>query len=149
MIWHFWSNKIQALLIFNPHYNPMGSFSNPHISNCSMMPEWHQLVPISGHVEESETAKKLQLYAISIFQVHYIVCQRDYQLNLMYFLTEFLYSILACCSTIQRHIKNHQSLLVGVATHTETNQFQWLLKGARGVHARDYFRGGHWYRPDI
>ena len=30
------------------------------------MPAWHQLVPISGHVEESETAKKLQLYATSI-----------------------------------------------------------------------------------
>ena len=31
-----------------------------------MMPAWHQLVPISGHVEESETARKLQLYATSI-----------------------------------------------------------------------------------
>ena len=31
-----------------------------------MIPAWHQLVPISGHVEESETAKKLQLYATSI-----------------------------------------------------------------------------------
>ena len=30
------------------------------------MPAWHQLVPISGHVEESETARKLQLYATSI-----------------------------------------------------------------------------------
>ena len=32
----------------------------------SMMPVWHQLVPMSGHVEESETARKLQLYATSI-----------------------------------------------------------------------------------
>ena len=31
-----------------------------------MIPAWHQLVPISGHVEESETARKLQLYATSI-----------------------------------------------------------------------------------
>ena len=31
-----------------------------------MMTAWHQLVPISGHVEESETARKLQLYATSI-----------------------------------------------------------------------------------
>ena len=38
----------------------------PLISKCSMMPAWHQLVPISGHVEESETARKLQLYATSI-----------------------------------------------------------------------------------
>ena len=38
----------------------------PLISKRSMMPAWHQLVPISGHVEESETARKLQLYATSI-----------------------------------------------------------------------------------
>ena len=38
----------------------------PLISKCSMIPGWHQLVPISGHVEESETARKLQLYATSI-----------------------------------------------------------------------------------
>ena len=31
-----------------------------------MIPAWHQLVPISGHVEESVTARKLQLYATSI-----------------------------------------------------------------------------------
>ena len=30
------------------------------------MPAWHQLVPMSGHVEESATARKLQLYATSI-----------------------------------------------------------------------------------
>ena len=50
----------------------------PLISNCSMMPAWHQLVSMSGHVEESETARKLQLYATSIYQVHYFVCQLDY-----------------------------------------------------------------------
>ena len=38
----------------------------PLISKCSMIPAWHQLVSISGHVEESETARKLQLYATSI-----------------------------------------------------------------------------------
>ena len=38
----------------------------PLISKCSMIPAWHQLVPILGHVEESETARKLQLYATSI-----------------------------------------------------------------------------------
>ena len=31
-----------------------------------MMPAWHQLVPMSGHVEESETARQLQLYATPI-----------------------------------------------------------------------------------
>ena len=31
-----------------------------------MIPAWYQLVPISGHVEESETARNLQLYATSI-----------------------------------------------------------------------------------
>ena len=50
----------------------------PLISNCSMMPGWHQLVSMSGHVEESETARKLQLYATSIYQVHSFVCQLDY-----------------------------------------------------------------------
>ena len=44
-----------------------------------MMPAWHQLVPMSGHVEESETARKLQLYATSIYQVHSFVCQLDYE----------------------------------------------------------------------
>ena len=38
----------------------------PLISKCSMIPTWHELVPISGHVKESETARKLQLYATSI-----------------------------------------------------------------------------------
>ena len=51
----------------------------PLISNCSMMPAWHQLVSMSGHVEESETARKLQLYATSIYQVHSFVCQLDYE----------------------------------------------------------------------
>ena len=50
----------------------------PLISNCSMMPAWHQLVSMSGHVEESETARKLQLYMTSIYQVHSFVCQLDY-----------------------------------------------------------------------
>ena len=49
-----------------------------------MMPEWHQLDPMSGHVEESETAKKkLKLNATLIFQVHFIVCQLDYQQTLL------------------------------------------------------------------
>ena len=43
----------------------MGSFSNLHISKCAMMPKWHQLIPISGDVEELETVKTLQLYATS------------------------------------------------------------------------------------
>ena len=43
------------------------------------MPAWHQLVSMSGHVEESETARKLQLYATSIYQVHSFVCQLDYE----------------------------------------------------------------------
>ena len=55
----------------------------PLISNCSMMPEWHQLVSMSGHVEESETARNLQLYATSIYQVHSFVCQLDYCVSLV------------------------------------------------------------------
>ena len=51
----------------------------PLISNCSMMPAWHQLVSMSGHVEELKTARKLQLYATSIYQVHSFVCQLDYK----------------------------------------------------------------------
>ena len=34
---------------------------------------------MSGHVKESETAKILQLYATSILQVHFFVCQLDYK----------------------------------------------------------------------
>ena len=48
------------------------------------MPTWHQLVSMSGHVEESETARKLQLYATSIYQVHSFVCQLDYKQGLAY-----------------------------------------------------------------
>ena len=44
-----------------------------------MMPAWHQLVSMSGHLEESETARKLQLYATSIYPVHSFVCQLDYE----------------------------------------------------------------------
>ena len=47
-----------------------------------MMPAWHQLVSMSGHVEESETARKLQLYATSIYQVYSFVCQLDYKVTL-------------------------------------------------------------------
>ena len=43
-----------------------------------MVPEWHQLVPKSEHIEELEIVKKMQLYATSIFQVHSIVHQLDY-----------------------------------------------------------------------
>ena len=46
--------------------NRLDTILKPFISKCSMIPAWHQLVPISGHVEESETARKLQLYATSI-----------------------------------------------------------------------------------
>ena len=49
-----------------------------------MMPGWHQLVSMSGHVEESETARKLQLYATSIYQVHSFVCQLDYIYEILY-----------------------------------------------------------------
>ena len=62
-----------TFLIFDPHCNPMGSFSNPYIWKCSMTPEWHQLAPMSGHVEESRHSKKLELYATLIFQVHSFV----------------------------------------------------------------------------
>ena len=56
--------NIQALLIFDPLY-PYGTIFKPYISKCSIMPEWHQLSPRSGHVEESETMKQLQLYPTS------------------------------------------------------------------------------------
>ena len=55
-------NNIQTLLIFDSLY---GVIFKHHILKCSMMPELHQLVPMSGHVTELETAKKLQLYATS------------------------------------------------------------------------------------
>ena len=71
-------SDIQALLIFDPLIT-YGVIFMPLISNCSMMPAWHQLVSMSGHVEESETARKLQLYATSIYQVHFFVCQLDYE----------------------------------------------------------------------
>ena len=38
---------------------------------------------MSGYVEESETARKLQLYATSIYQVHSFVCQLDYTLIIL------------------------------------------------------------------
>ena len=69
----------------------------PLISNCSMMPVWHQLVSMSGHVEESETARKLQLYATSIYQVHSFVCQLDYGISVM------LKTYIGKCSTIMCH----------------------------------------------
>ena len=47
------------------HMYNMGSFSNPHISKCSIMPKWHQFVPMSWDVGGSETVKTLQLYATS------------------------------------------------------------------------------------
>ena len=58
-------NNIQALLFFDSNDNRKGSFLNPHISKCSMMPKWHQLVPLSGDVGEAEKVKSLQLYATS------------------------------------------------------------------------------------
>ena len=70
-------SDIQALLIFDPLIT-LWVILMPLISNCSMMPAWHQLVSMSGHVEESETARKLQLYETSIYQVHSFVCQLDY-----------------------------------------------------------------------
>ena len=85
-------NKIQALLFFDPIMT-LGVILKPHISKCSMMPEWHQLVPMSGHVKESETAKILQLYTTSILQVHSFVCQLDYvtcfKCTNMYFTSTF------------------------------------------------------------
>ena len=63
-------SDIQALLIFDPLITLWGNFDAPYLKllNDSM----------SGHVEESETARKLQLYATSIYQVHSFVCQLDY-----------------------------------------------------------------------
>ena len=43
-----------------------------------MMSMGHQHVPMSGHVEESDIARKLELYATSTFQVHSFVRQLDY-----------------------------------------------------------------------
>ena len=69
-------NKIQALLIFDPLITLWVHFKAPYFkmlndarvaSACFM----------SGHVKESETAKILQPYATSIFQVHSFVCQLD------------------------------------------------------------------------
>ena len=37
------------------------------ILKCSLMTKWYQLESMSGHANKSGTAKKLQLYATSIF----------------------------------------------------------------------------------
>ena len=57
MIWHTF--KQHSNTFFLPPYKPRGHFK-ARISKCSMMPEWHQLVPLSGHVEDSETEKNKQ-----------------------------------------------------------------------------------------
>ena len=49
MIWHTLSN-IQALLIFDPLIT-LWVILKPLISKCPKMPKWHQLVPMSGHVQ--------------------------------------------------------------------------------------------------
>ena len=42
-----------------------------------MIPAWHQLVPISGHVEESETARKLNYTRLPSKHL----CQPDYSIE--------------------------------------------------------------------
>ena len=42
---------------FWPPYNPMGSFWRPLFQNAQRCQKWYQRVPMSGHVEESETTK--------------------------------------------------------------------------------------------
>ena len=44
--------------------------------------EGSQLWTRARHVEELETARKLQLYTTSIYQVHSFVCQLDYKCGL-------------------------------------------------------------------
>ena len=63
---------------FWPLYNPIWVILIPLTSNWSMMPAWHQRVSLLGHVEESETARKLQRCPTSIFQVHSFVCHLYY-----------------------------------------------------------------------
>ena len=54
----------------------MGSFSNPHISKYSMMPKWHQLVPVSVDVDKSKTVKKIA--TIHDFKVYLFVNSTRY-----------------------------------------------------------------------
>ena len=53
MIWHTFKQH-SSTFNFWPLYNSMGSFWNPIFQNAQW---WCQLVPMSGHVKESEPAK--------------------------------------------------------------------------------------------
>ena len=88
----------------------------PLISNCSMMPAWHQLVSMSGHVEESETARKFQLYATSIYQVHSFVCQLDYN----------------CCLYVHSgKLYSQLSWFIEGQGHSQPDSPEWARAGAR------------------
>ena len=104
-------------LFFDPHYNPMGSFSNPYISKCSMMTKWHQLVPISGDVGESDKVKKLQLYAfsrctsVSTWLYLHVKCmahQCNMTLNVGTFNSRYVKYLMVSCKFVclkSRHVK--------------------------------------------
>ena len=78
MIWYTWRWHLHTL-IFWPPYNPMGSFWNPHISKCSMMPKWHHPDINSGDVRESRTKRKLKVYATSRSKAILLLCGLDYR----------------------------------------------------------------------
>ena len=59
-----WS-KIQALVFLDPLMTLWGHFE-ALISKCSMIPAWHWLGYVSGHVEKLETTSKLQVYTTFI-----------------------------------------------------------------------------------
>ena len=45
-----------------------------------MMPAWHHRVPMSEHIEKSETARKLRVHATAVSQVHSFVHQLNYKM---------------------------------------------------------------------
>ena len=76
----------------------MGSFSNPHISKCSMMPKWHQIVPMSGDVRESETehCNYMRLQGV-------LLCQLDY--NHSWLFACYFLSILSSVSSTAKAVQ--------------------------------------------
>ena len=55
---------------------PCGVILMPRISYCPMMPAWHQRVPISGQVEQSETPKKCKYTRLLCSRLNLLVHPR-------------------------------------------------------------------------
>ena len=73
--WKIWYRikQHQNTFIFDPHDSHMWSFLNPHISKCLIMPKWHQPVPLSGDVGESENSQNMATRLQGV-----LLCHLDY-----------------------------------------------------------------------